>query len=78
MKYLLDTSILSELMKETPDPAVIRWIREHDADTALCSIVMAEIAAGIEKMADGKRKSALLKELRFIIEDHSERTLAFD
>ena len=31
MKYLLDTNIISELMKPAPDPDVVDWVNEHDA-----------------------------------------------
>ena len=78
MKYLLDTNIVSELMKVVPDPRVVAWVDENDADTALCSVVLAELASGIEALDDGKRKASLNKELRFIQEDYRERILPFD
>ncbi len=78
MKYLLDTNIVSELMKAEPDLSVAAWVNERDSDSMLCSIVLSEIAAGIEALEDGKRKSALATELRFIQEDYSERILPFD
>lgn len=78
MKYLLDTNIVSELMKTTPDPGVVGWVNECDADSVLCSIVLSELASGVEAMDDGKRKSALNKELRFIQEDYRERILPFE
>ena len=78
MNYLLDTNIVSELMKAAPDQGVIDWVNEHDADTVLCAVVLAEIASGIEALDDGKRKAALFKEVRFIQEDYRERILPFD
>ncbi len=78
MKYLLDTNIVSELMKPAPDPDVVDWVNEHDADTVLCSMVLSELAAGVEALDEGKRKSAWKKELRFIQEDYAARILAFD
>jgi predicted nucleic acid-binding protein len=78
VKYLLDTNIVSELMKAVPDPRVVAWVDEHDADTALCSVVLAELASGIEALDDGKRKAGLNKELRFIQEEYRERILPFD
>jgi predicted nucleic acid-binding protein len=44
----------------------------------LCSIVLAELASGIELLHEGKRKSTLQKELRFIQEDYHGRILPFD
>jgi toxin FitB len=78
VKYLLDTNIVSELMKPAPDPDVVDWVNEHDADTVLCSTVLSELAAVVEALDDGKRKSVWRTELRFIQEDYAERILAFD
>ena len=78
MKYLLDTNIVSELMKAAPHPGVVDWVNAHDADTVLCSMVLSELASGVEAMDDGKRKSELRREIRFIQEDYRERILPFD
>lgn len=78
MKFLLDTNIISELMKPEPDPDVVDWVNEHDVDTVLCSMVLSELAAGVEALDEGKRKAAWRKELRFIQEDYAGRILAFD
>jgi toxin FitB len=78
VKYLLDTNIVSELMKPVPDPSVVDWVNEHDANSMLCAVVLAELASGIEALDDGKRKAALYREIRFIQEDYRERMLPFD
>ncbi len=78
MKFLLDTNIVSELMKAAPDPGVVSWVDKHDVDTMLCSLVLAELASGIEALENGRRKVELLKELRFVQEDYSGRILPFD
>jgi hypothetical protein len=78
VKYLLDTNIVSELMKETPDDRVVTWVDGNDSDTVLCSLVLAELASGVESMDEGKRKSAVRRELRFIQEDYTGRILPFD
>lgn len=78
MKYLLDTNIVSELMKAVPDPGVVAWVNEHDGDTMLSAMVLAELAAGIEALEDGKRKASLYREIGFVQEDYRERILPFD
>ncbi|MFN0075184.1 MAG: PIN domain-containing protein [Prosthecobacter sp.] len=78
MKYLLDTNIISELMREVPDPRVVAWVDAHDAEVCLCSLVLSELASGLENMADGKRKAALARELRFVQEDYRGLILPFD
>lgn len=78
MKFLLDSNVVSELMKARPDEGVFEWMREHEDETMLCALVLAEIAAGIEALDEGKRKHALTTELRFIQEDYRDRILPFD
>ena len=65
-------------MNPSPDPAVVEWVNAHDADTVLCTVVLPELASGVEALDEGKRKSAWRKELKFIQEDYGGRILAFD
>ncbi len=57
---VLDTNVLSELMKQSPNKAVVDWMLRHDAEelrtTAVCQ---AEILAGITVLPNGKRKRDL-------------------
>ncbi|MEO9161160.1 MAG: type II toxin-antitoxin system VapC family toxin [Casimicrobiaceae bacterium] len=56
---VLDTNVLSELMKETPADAVMRWIaRTPAAGLYTTSITQAEILHGIMLLPAGKRRSA--------------------
>jgi predicted nucleic acid-binding protein len=60
LRYLLDTNVLSELSKRSPDKAVLTWFERKDGDDLyLCSITIGEIAYGIERLADGRRKQEL-------------------
>ncbi len=47
----LDTNVISELMRKAPDPGVVGWLERHDAELALSTIVIGEIAFGVEKIA---------------------------
>ena len=61
MNYLLDTNVISEWMKPRPDPNVARWLAEADEDQIWLSVItFAEIRLGIEEMAAGRRRDALL------------------
>ena len=58
--YLLDTNIVSELIKARPDERVVEWIRAADeADLHLSVLTFAEIRFGIEKLAQGARRERL-------------------
>jgi predicted nucleic acid-binding protein len=61
---LLDTNVISELMKPEPDPAVRDWL-SHLGETPLATtvITIAEISYGLHRLADGRRRAAL--ETRF-------------
>lgn len=54
---VLDTNILSELMRPEPNPRVIDWLDNQDtACVAISAITVAEVLYGIERLANGKRK----------------------
>lgn len=78
MNYLLDTNLVSEVMKASPDQPVVDWIRRHDAQCFLSVITLAEIDRGILLLADGKRKVSLQKAAQNLVEALDSRILAFD
>ncbi len=46
----LDTNIVSETLRKSPDRAVMGWLVQHDAELALPTVTIAEIAFGIQKI----------------------------
>ena len=50
-------------MRKSPDPAVVRWLMAHDAEIALPTITIAEIAFGIQKIAPEQRARRLTQSL---------------
>ena len=57
---LLDTSIVSDLVKVRPNPKVETWIGAHDAGVLwISAVTVAELRVGIELMDDGRKKSEL-------------------
>lgn len=56
MKYLLDTNVISELIKKEPHPGVLRWINQRSEDTLfLSAITLGELQKGISKLRDTVR-----------------------
>jgi len=51
----LDTNVVSETLRKMPDPAVIAWLVRHDAELALPTVTIAEIAFGIAKVRPDRR-----------------------
>ncbi len=77
---LLDTNILSELMRPTPEAAVEQWLASQPAASVFISaITEAELRYGLALMPSGKRRSALAVEIENMLgEDFSGRILPFD
>ena len=60
MSYLLDTNVLSELRRKTPDAAVLEWFARRPASTLYLSVLtFGELRKGIEGVPDAKRRMAL-------------------
>jgi predicted nucleic acid-binding protein len=55
----LDTSVISETLRKTPNPAVIAWLVRNDAELALPTVTIAEIASGIGKIRPDQRAARL-------------------
>ena len=55
----LDTNVISETFKKAPDPAVMAWLVRHDAEIALPTVTIAEIAFGIQKIRPDERADYL-------------------
>lgn len=55
----LDTNVVSETLKRAPEPAVLRWLEKHDAELALSTVVIAELAFGIAKIRPDERAQRL-------------------
>ena len=55
----LDTNVISETLKKAPDEAVIAWLVRYDAELALPTVTIAEIAFGIQKIRPDQRAERL-------------------
>jgi hypothetical protein len=55
----LDTNVLSETFRKAPNEAVIAWLVRHDAELALSTVTIAEIAYGIQKIRPDQRADRL-------------------
>jgi predicted nucleic acid-binding protein len=60
MKYLLDTCVISEVIKREPNKNVISWLQAQDeANLFLSILTFGEIQKGIQKDTDQNRKKKL-------------------
>jgi predicted nucleic acid-binding protein len=77
---LLDTNVLSELMRLRPSAGVVRWLDEQpDGDVYTSAVSRAEIELGLALMPEGRRRDALHVSARTVFDqDFSGRCLPFD
>ncbi len=60
MSYLLDTNVLSEMIRPEPAAAVGRWVTERPERSFYISVITwGELKRGITALPDGKRKAQL-------------------
>lgn len=80
MSYLLDTNVLSELVRPEPGPAVLAWFDSVPDDSLYVSVLtIGEIRKGVESLSDGKRKEKLRVWLEHTLPDWFEnRMLSID
>jgi predicted nucleic acid-binding protein len=77
---VLDTNVVSETMRGTPNAAVIEWLdHQPRSELYLCAPVLAELCYGIARLEKSQRKLGLLRAYRQVIEESFEgRILPFD
>lgn len=77
---LLDTNIVSEIMRPMPDPTVLSWFNQQQIGQVYVSAVTeAEIRYGAALLPAGRRRTALQKEIEGVFaEDFSDQVLPFD
>ena len=67
---VLDTNVISELMKKNAEPSVLAWIAGADpGEFVTTSITRAEILLGVMLLPEGRRRSTLEIEARRILAD---------
>jgi predicted nucleic acid-binding protein len=77
---LLDTNVISELMRTSPNDGVVQWLDGiSDEDVWTSSVTIGEIRLGLALLPEGRRKQLLtdIAEQMFI-EEFSRRCLPFD
>ncbi len=58
MKYLLDTCVISEVIKPSPNEQVVKWIADRDKETLFLSVLtIGELHKGINKLPESKKKT---------------------
>jgi toxin FitB len=77
---VVDTNVLSALMRRVPDASVITWLdRQPRTSVWTTSITILEVQFGLQVMPVGKRRSALMDLFeRVLVEKIERRVASFD
>jgi predicted nucleic acid-binding protein len=77
---LLDTNVVSELMRAAPHAGVRQWVgRQPRSSLSICSVTEAEMRLGVALLPAGRRKQALTEDVEgMIAEDFAGRVVPFD
>lgn len=80
MSVLLDTNVVSELMRKVPEPNVVTWVSGHSLDDLFFSAVgEAELRYGAASLPAGRRRNMLFQEIEAMLRDaFGDRVLPFD
>jgi hypothetical protein len=77
---ILDTNVLSALMRTSPDVAVVRWLDRQPADSIwITSVTLFEVRFGLALLLPGRRRLGLERAFEQVVEDDlANRVLDFD
>lgn len=77
---VLDTNVVSELMRPAPEPDVTRWVDSLDvSDIMLTAVTAAELMYGVARLPNGRRRRELRAKVDGLLtEDFQDRILPFD
>jgi predicted nucleic acid-binding protein len=79
MKYLLDTCVISELVRKQPNSKVVSWIDAQDElDLYISVITLGEIQKGVAKLDDSRKKQKIQLWLEELTERFHGRILDLD
>ena len=76
---VIDTNVLSELMRPRPAPEVLAWISTvSPGDAATTSITIAEIGQGLRRLPRGKHRALLEETFESLLAELDREVLPFD
>lgn len=78
IQWLLDTCVVSELTRKTPEPQVLQWLQLNADRAAIPVVCIGEIQYGIERMAAGRSRNTLQLWFDGLQADYADRIVACD
>lgn len=77
---LIDTNVISEPLRVTPEPRVVEWLDNQPLETLYLSVItVAELRYGVARLPAGKRRDSLRERLETqVLPAFAGRILSFD
>ncbi len=77
---VLDTNVVSELVRPVPQPAVVAWVDAQPvSDIFTTAVTAAEMVYGVARLPPGRRRMRLAEKVELMVEVRfARRVLAFD
>jgi toxin FitB len=76
---ILDTNVLSALMRQEPDMKVVIWLdRQPRSSIWTTSLTVLEVRFGLEVMSTGKRRTLLMESFENLLDKMGQRVAPFD
>lgn len=76
--YLVDTCVISELVKKKPQEAVVDWLGNHETELYLSAITLEEMRFGALMLPEGKRRTALMESIDDLMAEFVARVWGID
>lgn len=76
--WLLDTCVVSELTRKSPDPHVVNWLAKNADAAQLAVVTLGEIQYGLERLVAGRARNTLQLWFDGLTTQFKPRTLATD
>jgi len=74
LSYLLDTCVISEIVKPSPNTNVVDWLSHTPSESLYLSVItIGEVRKGLTKLPDSKRKELLANWLDSLLRDYHNR-----
>lgn len=76
---ILDTNVLSALMRTAPEPKVVAWLDNQPRDSVwITSITVLEVRFGLEILPASKKRTALFRTFNSLLDTIGHRIAGFD
>ena len=74
-----DTDVVSELMKDRPDPGVLTWAAAlGESEVTISVVTVQEIARGLSRLPDGRRQRTLTGRWHRLLDSYADTILVYD